>query len=532
LNENEAWIAQHSAHLNSSPRYKPDEVVVQDNLRQIVEAKVQPYKPEPSFNTDGTVAVKEIKNFAKINPKSSIRASSIPVLQGDMGSKIEMSPVTITKTEDHAVIAGSELLNDLFVPTNSGLAGLNVFEQLINPREFIGTKLAYEAQTWLEYRFRKIILEYCPTVGSGQNGAFIGYFTQDPNEQPLDGLSNRRNAIEHEHSVPFQPFSYVTFAMGAKPQDHVLYYMDADAGDDDRLSYQGKFFVVNNGQNTENLTYGTVIMHYECDFYFPAISDAVVGSGPVTTLSFTNDPAPVVNTVLTLQIAATAFTGVMIGKIYQGFLSLLPTNGSNCIFYRPTGPSVFPKIIQGQMYLLKCFQITSGTAYFMVYDTLSAATSPSTATPVLGALYYNGTMPTGSASWSISQITLISPTLFTTPEDDKRRLENWQTKLDEMRQQGTDPIWKQLTEDDESSSSSDSDVEELGVNLTRIRISETPRDIEDLARAPPRIDTPRTLPDLSRSEADIVALHRRVAELRIAEQSPNAIRAKANTTKN
>jgi hypothetical protein len=39
LNENEAWIAQHSAHLNSSPRYKPDEVVVQDNLRQIVKQK-------------------------------------------------------------------------------------------------------------------------------------------------------------------------------------------------------------------------------------------------------------------------------------------------------------------------------------------------------------------------------------------------------------------------------------------------------------------------------------------------------------
>lgn len=428
MSQHLAWKASRVTHVRHAFHGQQfPNVVMQSNIRQLVNTG-KLVKP------DGSEDHPAIADFARINKKSQLHEGSVPILQGDMGTTMDMNPVTITKTQDHAVIAGSELLYDLNVPTGAGVPGNNIMEIFINPRVFVGTKLAYEAQTWLQFRFRKLILEYVPTISANQAGAFIGYYTQDPNEQALNGITQRRNAMEHDHAVPFQPYSYVVFGMTGKEQDKILYYMDAEAGDEDRMSYQGKFLVTNNAQNTENMTYGTIIMHYEVDFYYPAISDAVSGAAPIGSLSVNAPNATnLINTLLPLTVSkANLPASVELGTIFTGILSAIPGTATSAYFSRPDpGGGINPVVQVGQSYLFKVAEDKTTAWWMYCYDSLSYASQPLGL--YTGALFNGNPAAASGAAFTISNMTKLSPVLLDIVQNDisSNRLMRYQPAEDE-----------------------------------------------------------------------------------------------------
>lgn len=408
LREFDLWKAKHRPQLfqpqANALKGRNGNVAIQDNLREIV-------------NSSRLVKTETIANYAKINAKSRVNENSVPVLQGDAGYEMEMHPVTITKTESHAVIAGSELLCDLSIPLNAGTPGNNIIDFYLNPRAFAGTKLAYEAQTWLQFRFRKFIMEYVPTIGSGQNGAFIAFYTQDPNEQMLNGLAQRRNATEHAHSVSFQPFSYTVVGMTDKPQDKTLYYLDNEAGVEERMEYQGRLLVTNNAQNADVSTvstYGVINIHYECDFYFPAISDAVNVNAPSGSLNFTgNTGTPTAGTTAKMTINKSSLaSNTELGVIFTSILSVAPTNGTSCYFGRPDpGGGLFPTIVQGQTYLLKICEDGGTTWTCYVFDSLVYASQPTITSQPMGCLTIGTPATAGSATWTWASLNKLSPAM-------------------------------------------------------------------------------------------------------------------------
>lgn len=387
-------------------------VAIQSNLRSIVNhsgfTRVSPK------NLPADMAHRTIDDYAKLNRVSALSDKSIPVLQGDMGSAMDMAPVTITKTENHAIIAGSELLADLMVPLGSGQAGNVVLQYLLNPRTFSGTRLEIESKEWLMFKFRKFIIEYIPTIGSGTTGNFISYFTQDPNEENQNGIQARRNALEHSGAVPFQPFSYMVCGMVPAPKDETLYFIsDNDQANDDRLMFQDLFRTINNALNADTSTvptYGTVTIHYECDYYFPAIAEQTAPNGPANT------------DAVTLAAAADAFiqfqkTGgswpqlpCTKGDVYQfNCGTVLPAlQASNTYFTTPYGANPgYSGLYDGQMYYLSIVATSNTTANFYVYDQLTFASAGTTQ----GALFAKNSIIAG-VTLQVLNLSKVSPMLL------------------------------------------------------------------------------------------------------------------------
>lgn len=430
--------------------------VVQDNLREIINRKVSPSKVtlpdnKPALNTD---------DFAMINPHSKLSSSNVPLLNGEMATEMDMTPVTIVKTENHAIIAGSELLGDLVIPAGAGVAGGTPIVNFINPRVFIGTKLAIEAQTWLMYRFRKFIIEYIPTINANIGGAFIEYFTQDPYEATLSGLAQRRNAMEHDHAVPFQPFSYVVAGMGAKEQDKTLYYMSVEDGTDERLCYQSKYVLTNNAQVADIstvLSYGSLVIHYECDFYYPALPTGTA-SGNYGQQNF-GAAAYNTNDTVTIVADTAQFPGAEIGWILTAVAGPGPAGSNLAYFYKPD-PSQTTFTV-GQTYFLKVVGISGTDMSCQLYDQLNYAMSGTSGNTDTGRLRAGAAISAGT--WPMGNVNRLDPVLFS-----RHSL----CKIDE---------------DEDSDSSSD----ELTSQLDKLRLTESEKDLVKIKRriAPIALDT-------------------------------------------
>jgi len=381
-------------------------VNVMPGLRQIIDQKVPVVEPTAENSLIGkNSAFKAPVSFAKLKNGCSLHSSGVPVLQGDMALQMDKQPVEIVKSDAHAVIAGSELLGDLIVPAGGGAAGTNVFTVLLNPRFFQGTKLANESLTWLQYRFRKFVVEYVPIVGSGQAGSFIEFYSQDPLEVQLTGLNQRRNAGEHDKNVPFQPFSYVACAMIPKPDDKTLYYMD-DVSADQRLVYQGMFVVTNNANNADTgtvPTYGSFWIHYECDFYFPSLSDTASGNGPVPSVTLNNNPAAVVGADVILMGIKSSFTNVNIGTCYIATI-IGPNGDSACQFPSPLGRTI--NFVRGMQYVVAITAQDTGNWFFKVYQTIGDAQEQQ------NALLYTATTITNLSTWVLEQMTKVTPVML------------------------------------------------------------------------------------------------------------------------
>lgn len=386
-------------------------VAIQDNLRQCMKQS-------------RLVKVPGIENYAPMKKESHISEHSVPVLNGNMGTSMDMHPVTISKSESHAIMAGSELLTDLSIVAGGGTPGNNIMDYYINPMTWEGTKLQIEAKTWQQYRFRKFVIEYCPTIGSGTTGNFIAWFTQDPDEQMANGLQQRRNAMVHPHAVNFQPFSYMCCALTEKPQDNTLYYIDADAGVEDRLSYQGRVLITNNAQNGDVSTipaYGTITIHYEVDFYFPRIDSSGTTSGP-TAASFTGDATPATNAVVLFSTPTTNLPGVSQGSIYTFAFNNLPANFGNCMFKIPGVASIYLPVVDGQTYLMRVRDISGANANVYVFNSMRFANGDNFSTD--GAVWYiQAPLPAANATWGFANIQKVNPFLLDVLKNDERIIE-------------------------------------------------------------------------------------------------------------
>lgn len=234
-----------------------------------------------------------------------------------------MLPITVQRTEQHATMAGSEYLDTLQLVASQTGVGLKVYSVPVNPRVFNGTKLTNEANTWQKYRFRRFVIEYIPIQGSSVTGSFIGYFTNDPTEPDVGGIQAVRNAVEHTNSLMFQPFFHSTFAYTDDPiEEKQLYFCRQNDEGDSRLEFQSLFKVVQNVSNVTGTPYGSFIMHYEVDFYYPETVNVV--TPPTYPTSGVTDSAPTVFTPCTLSFTTWPALTNNIGEIFSAILTSVP----------------------------------------------------------------------------------------------------------------------------------------------------------------------------------------------------------------
>lgn len=347
-----------------------------------------------------------LANRAVIDPERPVRLAKmpsplsvdrdVPVLHGE-NMRIHMHEVKIERTENHAAMSGSEYLTQLNLLTQQTAQGLTAFMLNLNPRLFAGRRLAVEAKTWQMFRFRKCVIEYVPIQGSMTTGSFIGYFTNDPTEPQLQGEGAIYNAIEHAQSVMFQPFFQTVWALPHDGAKSGLFYCHNDPDGDNRLEIQAVFKIINNVLNSANIPFGSLIMHYEIDFYYPEL---VVENVPIAFPSAfaQSGGAPQVSNPVYVYPTTGTWPVAVKGTIYQAVISVIPANGANCQYQLavPTGPFF------GQTVFLRQMDATNLSSC-AIYGTLAGADNGGP----WSQLTFAGTMPATGAVWGLIVTALV-----------------------------------------------------------------------------------------------------------------------------
>lgn len=377
----------------------PQNVAVQPN---IISAMKQNARPASPTTPDPPV------RFATMPTRLSV--GDVPVLHGQNGH-MPMLPITVQRTEQHATMAGSEYLDTLqLLPAQTGV-GLKVFGINVNPRMFAGTKLTNEANTWQKYRFRRFVIEYIPIQGSSVTGSFVGYFTNDPTEPDVGGVQAVRNAVEHTNSLMFQPFFHSIFAYTDDPiEEKLLYFCRQTDEGDARLEFQSIFKVVQNVSNVTGTPYGSFIMHYEIDFYYPETVNVIPPVSYPTALF--NDSAPVALQPVNFVSANWPAVTRAVGEIFSAILTSGPP-ATNIPFFAQTNIAV--KI--GDTVYFRCTSITTGgggETYFQCYNNLVSAADGGNAY----RLTYAQVAMASSVSFGIANVLNISADLVSLLRND------------------------------------------------------------------------------------------------------------------
>lgn len=328
---------------------------------------------------------------------SPLSLDDVPVLHGQYG-RMEPHPVHIERTENHATMSGTEYLTQLRLLPSQVALGETSYALNINPRLLAGRRIALEAQAWQMFRFRKMIIEYIPIQGSSVTGSFIGYWTSDPTEVDLVGDGAVYNAMEHTNSVMFQPFFHTTWIMPHDAEKTGLYYCHNEPDGDSRLEVQALFKMINNVANTADVSFGSLVMHYEIDFYYPELVQTNT-SYTYPTL-FAGDAAPTNNTVVTIAPTGSGGTWPVAvqSTMYSAVLTTIP---AGVMGFPGTAPPMSPSIGDTVWLVLTQSDVKSRVKVYYNFVSADADTA-------FGSLYYlGGTLPGASATWAFANIKLV-----------------------------------------------------------------------------------------------------------------------------
>ena len=341
-----------------SMRRLPEKTAATPNLLAVMSNKPGPARPSSDMPP---------VRFAPMPQR--LEVGDVPVLHGS-AAQMTMKPVITERTENHCAMSGSEYLGTLQLSASMTNLGQVVYELPINPRMFPGTKLSVEFSTWEMYAFRKLVIEYIPIQGSSTVGSFVGYFTADPSEIVPAGIAAVRSATEHTASCMFQPFFHTMFANPVEQTTKgTLFYCDRNMPGDERLEIQSLFRIVQNVANTTGIPFGSFIMHYEIDGYYPTTtgtSPTLPTSTTVTCASTTvNNPIKFNTWNGTAPTLSSGILQVVVGSPLGNF-------GSS---YWSGSPNV--GISVGKIVYMAPQTDPSGTVWYM-YQTLEAASYSST----------------------------------------------------------------------------------------------------------------------------------------------------------
>jgi len=221
------------------------------------------------------------------------------------------------------LVSGTEYLTNIQVQLSGDLVATEpgdvVFAIPLHPKFFSGTRLLALARLYQKYRYKKLVVEFVPTVPSTQDGSFLMYFEYDveANISVLgDGDLRLREAMSHLGSHMFNVYTYGRTSLVDDGQVDAYFL---ETGDDPRLEQQGSLVVMATSTFSpididtagDYKTMGNLIIHYEME---------------LTERGLTNDPSTTLVGLIPLSTTATAiFPALNVGQpiqIRQSYLSL------------------------------------------------------------------------------------------------------------------------------------------------------------------------------------------------------------------
>jgi hypothetical protein len=172
------------------------------------------------------------------------------------------------KFENSIVVRGTEFLTAVFngpAPA-AGQAFINI---PVSPAEFSGTRLELFARMYEKYLFTKMSFEYVPSVAYDKAGSIILAYDRDPSDatppagdpgiRTYTAWANTRITDVKQRAECVCPLL----------QPDTGYYVNDAPGGDERLSYQGQFYVATCIPAEVNSVLGVLLFHYECHMWVP-----------------------------------------------------------------------------------------------------------------------------------------------------------------------------------------------------------------------------------------------------------------------
>lgn len=239
------------------------------------------------------------------------------------------TPVAASRRfKDGVVVEGSDHLEFVIIPSGGGgvVAGQVLNEIYINPSEFGGTRLEKFAALYEKYLFEVLEFEYLPAVGSDKPGAIVLAYDRDisdptppPTEQGVREFTSFEGSRDGNIWIPHR----VRCKLQAPDAG---YYTNPVVGGDDRLAYQGQFYVAVTVPTASSGTIGRLRLNYRCHFFVPQLSNAnMVAEGYST---FGGPFGPTVAPA-DFMYALKQFTG----PVWKGIQQWLPKLDSNGKYY-------------------------------------------------------------------------------------------------------------------------------------------------------------------------------------------------------
>jgi hypothetical protein len=299
-------------------------------------------------------------------------------------------------------IKGTDWLTDVTVATTDA-EGKVLYDSLIHPKAFAGTRLATFATLFDKYIFKKFSVDYHPSAATTTSGSMLGYCDYDPNADITQTLKeNVRKGASHYGMSLTHLFDKDKWDLKEIPKD-ALFFCDP-SGSEDRLVYQGRFLLLCAETTSTSLDCGEATITFDCDFYISQIENVITNNG--AWYEATGTP--------TTPTASIPF-GTVIGA--TAVIITAPTNMD--VQYNPTTYSIFTLPAVAVNTVFYClFQLlgtgittvsiadgASGVSWTLVYGFSGIATSYS--------YLYKATVTPGGA-FQLVKITFATVTTCTT----------------------------------------------------------------------------------------------------------------------
>lgn len=208
--------------------------------------------------------------------------------------------VTAGPMRDSIRVRGQDLLGPVLLQTTPGSIGQTLQEYYINPATLGKTRLAQFSQLYEKYIFRKLRFHYTASQPTTVNGQVLLAYDRDVNDPTpqanLDGVKQYL-AMEGSKVTPVYCSETVECPLLCPTEPLFCNVVDSQSAADDRLTYQGQFYVacampfvgVANGSYL-----GMIWIEYECDLFIPQLEPLT----PVTQFTAGSFTASPINTNL------------------------------------------------------------------------------------------------------------------------------------------------------------------------------------------------------------------------------------------
>lgn len=171
------------------------------------------------------------------------------------------------------ILKGSEFLGSISSGEESPQEGDLLAQILINPSVFLTTRLEQFSHLYQRYRFTKAVIRYQADANSTQSGSIIGFMDYDvDNLITSDDPLNVKKAAAHFAQEPSKIWQSQEFFLGVVDKFSTL-FINTQSGTENRLVYQGVFYLFAVTELPPNSALGSFYFDYEVELSIPALEN-------------------------------------------------------------------------------------------------------------------------------------------------------------------------------------------------------------------------------------------------------------------